>query len=117
VSETLSYVDEIDWLLSGRMEKEKFVKEFKKYVLEWTKNNEALILQTIKDKKYSWKGECYEDSVNKRNVLEYLIKKSREDNANCVDLVTLNKITQMGFWSQFSSSLQLRSVKVDSGGI
>jgi hypothetical protein len=108
----LSQIDEIDWLLSGRMEKEQFVKEFKKYVLDWTKNKEPLILQTIKAKKYSWKGESYEDSVKRRNVLEYLIKKSREANANCVDLVTLNKITQWGFGRNFPLSCNEEALKL-----
>jgi hypothetical protein len=50
-------IDDAEWLLSGRCGKEEFIKKFKPIVIEWTKTNEALILQTIRDKKYSWKGD------------------------------------------------------------
>ena len=94
-------VDEADWLLSGRCGKEEFIEKFKPHIIEWIKDNEALILQTIKNKKYSWKGESYESSMKRRDVLEYIIRKSRESNANGVDLSTLNKVTQWGFGRNF----------------
>ncbi len=94
-------VDDVDWLLSGRCGKEEFVEKFKPYIIEWTQSNEALILKTIRDKKYSWNKKSYESSIKKRNDLEYIINKSREVNANGVDLSTLNKVTQWGFGRNF----------------
>lgn len=110
--EQMSAIDEIDWLLSGRSEKEEFVKKFKPYVIEWAKTNEALILQTIRDKKYSWNRESYQDSIKRRNVLEYVISKSREANANGVDLGTLNKVTQWGFGRNFPLSDERKMLEV-----
>ena len=73
----MPYIDNKAWLLSGRIEKEEFISQSKPYVIDWIRNNEAEIFQILTDKKYSWKGESYLNSVNRRNVLEYAIKKSR----------------------------------------
>jgi hypothetical protein len=100
----MPYIDNKAWLLSGRIEKEEFISQFKPYVIDWIRNNEAEIFQILTDKKYSWKGESYLNSVNRRNVLEYAIKKSREANNNGVDLGTLNRITRWGFGRDFPLS-------------
>jgi hypothetical protein len=71
-------IDEVDWLLSGRCAREEFMEKFKSYIVEWVTNNEALIIRTIKNEEYSWKGESYEASMKRRDVLEYLIGKSKE---------------------------------------
>ena len=100
----MPYIDNKAWLLSGRIEKEEFISQFKPYVIDWIRNNEAEIFQILTDKKYSWKGESYLNSVNRRNVLEYAIKKSREANNNGVDLGTVNRITRWGFGRDFPLS-------------
>jgi len=105
-------IDEVDWLLSGRCAREEFMEKFKSYIVEWVTNNEALIIRTIKNEEYSWKGESYEASMKRRDVLEYLIGKSKEANANGVDLSTLNKVTQWGFGRNFPLSDEKKVLEV-----
>jgi hypothetical protein len=108
----MPYIDNKAWLLSGRISKDEFIREFKGFVVDWVRSNETEILQTLTEKRYSWKGESYLNSVNRRNMLEYAIRKSREANNNGVDLGTLNRITQWGFGRNFPLSDNKEALKI-----
>lgn len=84
-----------------RMNKNDFVKQFKETIVNWVKENEAEILRILRERKYSWHGMSYEDSVKRRNQLESAINESRERNNGGIDLNTADKICLWGFGRKF----------------
>lgn len=112
MGEKMPYIDNNTWLLSGRIGKAEFISEFKNFVSAWVRNNDARILETIAEKKYSWNGECYIASIERRNALEYAINKSRKIYDNGVDLVTLNRITKWEFGRNFPLTNNEEALKI-----
>ena len=84
-----------------RMKKDDFVKGFKEVIINWTKEKEAEIAHFLRERKYSWHGKSYEDSVRERNWLESAIKESRERNNGGIDLDTADEICLWGFRRKF----------------
>lgn len=76
---------------SERIEKEAFLEKFKDTIIEWTKRNEKLIVESRK--KYSWKGRGSE----KRDELERKINLSRQRHQGGIDLRMADKIYGWGF--------------------
>ena len=84
-----------------RMNKNDFVKQFEETIVNWVKENEAEILRISQERKYSWHGKSYEDSVRERDRLESAIKESRERNNGGIDLDTADEICLWGFRREF----------------
>lgn len=84
---------------SKRVKKEDFLKEFKDLIIEWTKRNERLIVESRG--KYSWKGMGSE----KRDELEREINRSRQRHQGGIDLRILDKIYYGDFQRNFVSEM------------
>ena len=78
-----------------RMEKDVFLQKFRDVIIEWTKINEKLIVESRR--KYFWKGKGSE----KRDELEREINLSRQRYQGGIDLRTVDKIYDWGFGKNF----------------
>lgn len=91
-------------------EKDKFLKKYKKTILDWAKENESQILEGRRN--YSWGDKQPRVCLAERSKITESINFSREQNSGGIDLVTLDMIMSWGGFGKFPLRDEQRVLRI-----